>query len=142
MLVRDLIPAAHALPTENFIRALNDIGIFGAVLPHLATHYSRNLPMHRLLQYLGHDVAASDDELQISCPFSTHGTADVHKSARYYNFSRDGDEREASVHCFKCGSRKTTLWLSVDHCKNKMDLDLNGHDRLARDNLPCRIASR
>lgn len=117
MLVSLLIPNPHNMTLRDFISLFCQIAPLSPALPTISSYYSKHMPMWQVLQYYGEDVGPDDTEQQISCLFPQHGTADVHKSARYYGFSRENDENEASVFCHKCHSRKTSLWLIVDKLK-------------------------
>lgn len=111
MKLSSLIHNAHNLGTEELISKLPPYAL-GALMDQISKYYSNHLPMWRLLKYYGEDIGSDVHEQQISCPYPEHGTADTHKSARYYGYSRENDERESSIYCHKCHKRRTSLWLA------------------------------
>ena len=123
MLVRLLIPSASKMDLKEFITAFSGVAPLSPALNAVSAYYSKHLPIWRILNLYGENVGPSDTEQQVSCLMPSHGTSDRNKSARYYSFSRENDENEESVYCFKCDKRRTSLWLMYDILRSE-DMEL------------------
>lgn len=123
MLVRTYVPNADNLSVRELFKAVSSVAPIGGCFKEIGAYYSKHVPMWQVLDYLGQPVGQHTEQEQIHCVFSTHGSEDRHKSARYYGFSREGDETESSVYCFRCNDRKTSLRLLEDYRKSRYGED-------------------
>ncbi|HEC66804.1 MAG TPA: hypothetical protein ENI23_16135 [bacterium] len=96
-------PALAQLSTEKLLDSID----FGkTVVPNLTeiyNYYDEHLPLWRVLNYCGvEEVDENSDAIQVTCTLYSHGTADHHKSARYYSHDRETGAAVGAVYCFKC----------------------------------------
>ena len=90
----------------------------------IADYYNKSIPFWRVLQSLGiYDVDQHTEESQVSCMLIEHGSADSHKSARYFSHDRDTGEYRPAIYCYKCNKLLTTFWFLYKYEKDNHGLN-------------------
>ena len=102
------------------------VGLEDAIFPcmdDIREYYNDKLPLWRILNCYGvDDVIEGDESQQVPCILESHGSGDLHASARYYSYNRETLELDESYYCFKCESRLTSFDLIFRMEKDRNEL--------------------
>jgi len=66
---------------------------------------NENFPLSKFLRVATkEDIYDGDEQCQVSCFLTSHGSMDSNKSARYFREDRETGEVSPAVYCYKCSS--------------------------------------
>ena len=136
MKLRDKYPSLAEMQPSVLFRRLDRQPVFAGTA-EIANYYTQELPLCDVYNFYGDQLSAQYDgyfphldsdtsEANISCLLPSHGSADKHRSGKYYSFDRNSGEYRPSVYCFKCQKLSTSLWLvfAIERERGKDLLDV------------------
>lgn len=109
MKLRDAYPELCNFSSDALIRKV-DPGTLSACLTDIGDAYSLALPMWRVLVHYGEYANQDDSGRSVRCLWSTHGTEDKNRSAKYFASDRNTGQERGAVYCYKCQKSLTSFW--------------------------------
>lgn len=107
MKLRSYIQNSEGMSTRDFVARCGYSKAFYPCLDKVIEYYDSKLSLRTILTRYGVDVPDQTDVMQIPCLLPSHGTRDIHNSARYYSYDRESGEAKEAIYCFKCRVKKT-----------------------------------
>lgn len=125
MKLSDEIPLLQneTLPTSLFLAAIPAHYLVD-MYKQLEAYYAQ-YSMYPILRDHGVELDHGEDQQQIACSFSEHGTADDHKSARYYLTDRETGMKSERVYCWKCQKMSTLMGYIIKQGRDHQGLKMS-----------------
>jgi hypothetical protein len=108
----ELHPHWRSCPINQVIDELG-YEAFSNLIPVTAAYYKSALSLPAVLEYYGAgDVIPDEDNAYVTCKLASHGSSDMHASARYFRVSKDTGEFDPTFYCFKCQKAYSSFWFT------------------------------